>query len=75
MSLINLCALCKSHADQEYHSTYKGYPINVGISWITKKRHYHSNWWEAKTLAGIKAIISESVDPDRAVTRNRRHTN
>lgn len=58
MSYINECALCRSHATQEYHSTYKGHPIEFGTSWITGTRCYHSNNWQASTLAGIKRIIS-----------------
>lgn len=58
MARINDCALCKSHATQEYHSTYKGHPIEFGTSWITKSRCYHSNEWQADTLAGIRAKIS-----------------
>jgi len=57
MSHINDCALCKSHATQEYHSTYFGHPIEFATSWITTSRHYHSNAWASDTLAGIKEII------------------
>lgn len=55
---IHECALCKSHATQEYHSTYKGHPIEFGTSWITKSRCYHSNALQADTLAGIRAKIT-----------------
>jgi hypothetical protein len=59
MSFIHECALCKSHATVEYHSTYKGHPIEVGTSWITRSKCYHSNNWQALTLAAIRRRISE----------------
>jgi hypothetical protein len=58
MTFINTCAICKSHSTHEYHSTYKGHPIEFGTSWITKSRCYHSNGWQSDTLAGIRRIIS-----------------
>lgn len=61
MARINECAICKSHSTHEYHSTYKGHPIEFGTSWITKTRCYHSNEWQANTLAGIKAIITKNA--------------
>lgn len=60
MTYIHECSLCGSHADQVYHSTYLGHPIEYGESWITGKRHYHSNSWASGTLAGIKARIREA---------------
>jgi hypothetical protein len=59
MSYIHECALCRSHATVEYHSTYKGHPIEVGTSWITRSKCYHSDSLGAATLAGIKRRISE----------------
>ena len=58
MSFIQICELCKSDAIHEYHSTYKGHPIEVGVSLITKRRHYHSNQWESDTLKGIRERIA-----------------
>ncbi len=54
---IDACALCGSHATQEYHSTYLGHPIAFATSWITGRRHYHSNEMASDTLAGIRSRI------------------
>jgi hypothetical protein len=59
MTYIHECALCRSHATTEYHSTYKGHPIEVGTSWITRSKCYHSNNWQAPTLAAIRRRITE----------------
>ena len=65
MARINDCALCKSHATQEYHSTYKGHPIEFGTSWITKERCYHSNEMQASTLTGIRLQITKLEQENR----------
>jgi hypothetical protein len=67
MAFIHECALCKSHATIEYHSTYKGHPIEVGTSWITRSKCYHSNSWQAPTLAAIKRRISEREEANDVV--------
>lgn len=59
MAHIHTCALCATHATHEYHSTYKGHPIEFGTSWITRNRCYHSNQMSAPTLAKIKARITD----------------
>lgn len=56
---IHVCPLCATHATHEYHSTYKGHPIEFGTSWITKKRHYHSNDYSASTLQEVRDRITQ----------------